>query len=84
MSVATEAVAYRFDGFVLDLARAALVSDTGESIPVRHRSFRLLCLFVENAGTLVEREAITQALWPGVTVSDDGITQCVRDLRRAS
>jgi adenylate cyclase len=74
---------YRFDGFVLDLQRAALVTDMGESVPVRHQSFRLLCLFVENAGRLVEREAITQALWPGLTVSDDSITQCVRDLRRA-
>ena len=83
MSVAAEVVAYRFDGFVLDLHRAALVTDQGESVPVRHKSFRLLCLFVQNAGSLVEREAITQALWPGVTVSDDSITQCVRDLRRA-
>jgi adenylate cyclase len=83
MSVAAEVVAYRFDGFVLDLTRAALVTDKGETVPVRHKSFRLLCLFVENAGRLVEREAITQALWPSVTVSDDSITQCVREIRRA-
>jgi adenylate cyclase len=76
-------VAYRFDGFVLDVARAALVPDEGGSIPLRHKSWRLLCLFVENAGNLLERETITQALWPGLTVSDDSITQCVRDLRRA-
>ena len=83
MGVATEVVAYRFDGFILDLQRAALVTEKGESVPVRHQSFRLLCLFVENAGRLVGREAITQALWPRLTVSDDSITQCVGDLRRA-
>jgi adenylate cyclase len=83
VSVAAVVVTYRFDGFVLDLVRAALVTDKGENVPVRHKSFRLLCLFVENAGSLVEREAINRALWPGVTVTDDSITQCVRDLRRA-
>ena len=36
----------------------------------------------QNADRLLGREAITQAVWPGVTVSDDSITQCVRDLRR--
>ena len=51
MSVAAVVVTYRFDGFVLDLVRAALVTDKGENVPVRHKSFRLLCLFVENAGS---------------------------------
>jgi adenylate cyclase len=83
VGVATDVVAYRFGGFILDLQRAALVTEKGESVPVRHQSFRLLCLFVENAGRLVERKAITQALWPRLTVSDDSITQCVGDLRRA-
>jgi DNA-binding winged helix-turn-helix (wHTH) protein len=64
MSVAAEVVAYRFDGFVLDLTRAALVTDKGETVPVRHKSFRLLCLFVENAGRLVAGRTVWNG--PGV------------------
>ena len=81
MGVATEVVAYRFGGFILDLQRAALVTEKGESVPVRHQSFRLLCLFVENAGRLVERKAITQALWPRLTVSDDALHQMACESR---
>ena len=59
------------------------MSATGEDVPLRNKSFRLLCLFLENVRRLLGREAVTEAVWPGVTVSDDSISQCVRDLRRA-
>jgi adenylate cyclase len=83
MSAAGEVVAYRFGEFVLDLVRGTLATTNGKDVPIRHKSFRLLSLFVENAGRLLERDAIAQAIWPGLTVADDGITQCVRDIRRA-
>ena len=40
-------------------------------------------LLVENAGRLLDRDAIMGAVWPDVFVTDDSITQCVRDIRRA-
>jgi adenylate cyclase len=83
MSTTGEVVAYRFEGFVLDLVRGTLVTTAGRDVPLRHKSFRLLCFFLENAGRLLEREKLMRAAWPGVTVSDDGLTQCVRDIRRA-
>jgi TolB-like protein len=82
MSTTAEVVAYRFEGFVLDLVRGTLVTAAGKDVPLRHKSFRLLCFFLQNAGRLLERETLMQAVWPGVTVSDDGLTQCVRDIRR--
>jgi adenylate cyclase len=83
MSTTAAVVAYRFEGFVLDLARGTLVTAAGKDVPLRHKSFRLLCFFLENAGRLLERETLMRVVWPGVTVSDDGLTQCVRDIRRA-
>ena len=74
---------YRFEGFVLDLARGALLRTTGEEIPLRRKSFELLRLLVKNAGRLLDRDTINQAIWPDVTVGDDGITQCIGDIRRA-
>jgi adenylate cyclase len=81
-TAAAEAV-YRFDGFVLDLMRGTLLTTSGKELHLRNKAFRLLCLFLENAGCLLDRSTIIQAIWPDVTVSDDGITQCVRDIRRA-
>src|SRR3954453_7423058 len=74
---------YRFDRFVLDLARGALLADDGAELPLRPKSFALLRLLVENAGRLLDRDAIMAAVWPDVFVTDDSITQCVRDIRRA-
>jgi adenylate cyclase len=74
---------YRFGRFCLDLTRGALLTVEGEAIPLRPKSFALLLLFVENPGRLLTRDAIHQAIWADVIVTDDGITQCVRDIRRA-
>src|SRR5262245_49308774 len=76
-------VGYRFDRFVLDVQRGALLAPDGAELALRPKSYALLCLLVENAGRLLDRDAIMAAVWPGVFVSDDSITQCVRDIRRA-
>ena len=83
MSTPSAVAAYRFEGFVLDLMRGALLTTTGEEVPLRPQAFQLLRLLVENAGRLLGRDAINQVVWPDVAVSDDSITQCVRDIRRA-
>ena len=75
--------AYRFGNFVLDTARGALLSIAGEEISLRPKSFALLRLLVESAGRLLSREAINQTIWANVIVTDDAITQCIREIRRA-
>src|SRR3954452_21477356 len=75
--------AYRFDRFTLDLARGALLADDGAELPLRPKSFALLRLLVENAGRLLDRDAIMAAVWPDVFVTDASITQCIRDIPRA-
>ena len=81
-TAASEAV-YQFEELVLDLVRGALLDAKGVEVPLRAKSFDLLCLFVTNASRLLDREAINQAIWSDVVVTDDAITQCVRDIRRA-
>jgi DNA-binding winged helix-turn-helix (wHTH) protein len=76
-------MAYRVDRFTLDLARGALLASDGAELPLRPKSFALLQLLVENAGRLLDRDTIMQAVWSDVIVTDDSITQCVRDIRRA-
>jgi TolB-like protein len=83
MSTTSAVAAYRFEGFILDTMRGALLTSTGEEVTLRRQAFQLLHLLVDNAGRLLDRDRINQAIWPDVTVSDDSITQCVRDIRRA-
>ena len=77
------ATAWCFDRFTLDLARGALLGPAGDELPLRPKSKALLRLLVENAGRVVDRDAIMDAIWPDVVVTDESITQCVRDIRRA-
>ena len=76
-------VAYRFDRFTLDLARGTLLASDGAELPLRPKSFALLQFLVENAGRLMDRDAIMRTVWPDVFVTDNSITQCVGDIRRA-
>ena len=83
MAILERRAIYRFGGFVLDFGNEALRTTEGVAIPLRPKSFALLRLMVENAGRLVARATIMEALWPNLFVSDDNITQCVLDIRRA-
>ena len=73
---------YSFGRFVLSLDRGALLAD-GAECGLRPKSFALLKHLVENPGRLIDSDEIMRVVWPGVFVSDDNITQCVRDVRRA-
>ena len=83
MDAERAAGAWRFDRFTLDLARGALLGPDGAEVPLRPRSLALLRLLVENPGRVVDRDAIMAAVWPDVVVTDELITQCVRDVRKA-
>ncbi|HYZ61797.1 MAG TPA: winged helix-turn-helix domain-containing protein [Acetobacteraceae bacterium] len=50
---------------------------------LRPKSFEVLRHLAANAGRLVSREELMQAVWPDVVVTDDSITKCVTDIRRA-
>jgi adenylate cyclase len=73
---------FRFGGFVIDVRRGVLLVE-GTERPLRPKSFALLQHLAERAGHLVGRDEIMEAVWPGTYVTEDSITQCIRDIRRA-
>jgi DNA-binding winged helix-turn-helix (wHTH) protein len=73
---------YRFDGFALDMRRGLLRGPAGEDLPLPPKAFELLRHLLENPG-LQRREALLDALWPDQAITDDNLTQCVSELRRA-
>jgi adenylate cyclase len=73
---------YVFEGYTLDLARGCLRNASGE-IELRPKSFELLRYLIENAGRLISKDELVNAVWPKVIVGDDSLAQCVSDLRHA-
>jgi formylglycine-generating enzyme required for sulfatase activity len=70
----------RFDRFALDLTRGCLrIDDRG--VDLRPKAFEVLHYLVENAGRLVPKQELCEAVWSNVTVSDDSLVQCIRELR---
>jgi TolB-like protein len=83
MDVAASRPLYQFEGYALDLVRGALFDANGVEVPLRPKSFDLLRMLVTNPGRLLDRDTINRAIWHDVIVTDDAITQCIRDIRRA-
>jgi len=73
---------YCFDRFCLDTARGTLQDHEENNLPLRPKAYLLLCHLLEHPGRLHRREELLEALWQGVIVTDDSLTQCVSDLRR--
>ena len=72
----------RFDAFTLDLGACSLWR--GEApLPLRPKAFDMLCYLAEHAGRLVTKDELHAAIWPGLTVGDDSLVRCVRDIREA-
>lgn len=74
---------FGFAGFELDQRRAELRGPGGEAIKLRPKSFELLVLLVANAGRVLDKQELVEAVWPSVHVGDDSLFQCIREIRVA-
>ncbi|MBM3647996.1 MAG: hypothetical protein FJX11_09430 [Alphaproteobacteria bacterium] len=72
----------QFDSFTLDTDRLRLVGPDGE-VALRRKSFDVIRHLVEHAGRVVSKDDLMQAVWAGVTVSDESLSQCISEIRRA-
>ena len=82
--MAAEPTHYYFDEFCLDTVRGVLSRGESSILDLRPKSFALLFLCSSRTrNKLHSREDLLQQLWPDVVVTDDSLTQCVSDLRRA-
>jgi TolB-like protein/DNA-binding winged helix-turn-helix (wHTH) protein len=70
-------------GLTLDLRREELRDGAGARIDLRNRSFGVLRYLAINAGRVITKDELLEANWPGVTVTEDSLTQCISEIRRA-
>jgi adenylate cyclase len=73
----------RFGDVVLDVDRGLLRDSKGAEVALRPKSLDLLLELARNPGRVMSRDVLFDAVWPDVTVTEDSIAQCVREVRRA-
>src|SRR5262245_1738551 len=74
--------AYRFGPFQLD-TRERRLSRGCDVIPLRLKVFDTLRVLVENAGRLVTKQELLDAIWPETTVEENNLNHNVSVLRKA-
>jgi len=74
---------YLFDRFRLDVTRRKLLSASGLVLPLHSRAMEALLLLVANAGEVIERRRLMQAIWPHTVVEDNNLNQCILAIRKA-
>ena len=82
MGDAEDRGAYRFGPFYLDVRERRLSRDA-EVIPLRVKVFDTLRVLVENAGRLVTKQELLDAVWPGTIVEENNLNHNVSVLRKA-
>lgn len=73
---------YRFGTFVLDTHKGTL-SRGGTAIYLRPKAYALLGHLAQNMGRVVPKSELMDAVWPGIYVTEDSLTQSVREIRKA-
>lgn len=65
----------------LDIGRGLLLRD-GVPVHLRAKSFALLACLARNAGRVLGKDELIAEVWPGLAVTDDSLTQAIKDVRR--
>jgi DNA-binding winged helix-turn-helix (wHTH) protein/TolB-like protein len=73
---------YEFLPFRLDAERHRLLRN-GEPVHLSPKSIEALVVLVQNAGKLLEREALMHAVWADTFVEDANLTVAISHLRKA-
>jgi serine/threonine-protein kinase len=69
--------------FRLDCRRRELTGRDGRPVELPTKAFDALVHFLEHPGTVIERAALLDALWPNAIVEENNLSQTIAALRRA-
>ncbi len=73
---------FEFGGFALDTRRGTL-SEGSRAIHLRPKAYALIVHLAQNLGRVVPKSELMDVVWPGIYVTEDSLTQSVREIRRA-
>ena len=81
MSVSATDQVFQFGGFTLDLGKGTL-SRADKLAYLRPKAYALLTHLAHNIGRVVPKSELMDTVWPGVFVTEDSLTQSVREIRK--
>lgn len=73
---------YDFDNFRFDVKEKVL-SRNGVAIPIAPKVFTTLKILISNAGHLLEKQELMEAIWPNQFVEESNLTYNIKMLRKA-
>ena len=71
------------NGFVFVMKSRELRTVGGKVVDLRSQSAEVLSVLAARQGEIVSKDALMQAVWPDTHVTDDSLTQCIANIRRA-
>jgi DNA-binding winged helix-turn-helix (wHTH) protein/TolB-like protein/Tfp pilus assembly protein PilF len=75
---------YEFGDFILESGRRRLLRrQGGEPIALTAKAFDTLLHLIEHRGETLDKDTLLGAIWPGVIVEDNSLTQNISILRQA-
>lgn len=81
-SMRTSGQCVRFAGFSFDLETAQLRQGQSE-VRLTPKAAALLSVLVKHAGTPVSKDQLFSSVWGQTAVSEDALTSCIQELRKA-
>lgn len=73
----------RLGAAVLDPVSRRLSDRQNNPIELRYQSMSVLLFLASHPGEAVSKQAIIESVWPRTHVSDDSLSQCIADIRKA-
>jgi len=73
---------YEFGDFTFDLRKGTLRRPDGEAF-LRPKAHTLLAHLAQNMGRVVPKAELMDTAWPGIYVTEDSLTQSIREIRKA-
>lgn len=70
------------DEIELDFAHGC-VRRQGTECFLRHQTFQVLLCLIERPGETVSKEILTETIWPDTAVTENALTQCIAEIRKA-
>ncbi len=74
-------IIYAFGSFELDSVKRRLLRD-GEAVGINDRHFEVLTRLVAEPGSVITKDALIEAAWQDVAVTDNSLEQAISTLRR--
>src|ERR1700730_4142070 len=74
---------YEFGDFFLESGQRRLSRrESGESVALTSKVFDTLLLLIEHRGETLDKDTLLSAIWPGVIVEENSLTQNISTLRQ--